>query len=222
MLSYTTFFEKTFLFRGIDINHINELLCRCEIEEKNYLKGETIYSPEDFERKIGFVYNGECLVSRHAGGNFVPLNITKKYESFGIVTIFSDRDEFPTVVTAKNSCTVLFFSAKTLRYLIESSSQISINVITFLTKKISFLNDKVAAFSSGCVEEKLASYILSLKRKNNSLKFDFNKKKSAESLNCGRASLYRAIDALEAEGLISFENKKIIIINPEGLERILK
>ena len=84
------------------------------------------------------------------------------------------------------------------------------------------MNDKVAAFSGGCVEEKLASYLLGLKRKYRSCEFDFNKKKSAEALNCGRASLYRAIASLETEGYISFENKKIHINDPEGLERISK
>ena len=94
------------------------------------------------------------------------------------------------------------------------------NIIEFLTEKINFLNDKIAAFSGGSVEEKLASHILLLSKKNNSLEFDFNKKKSAEALNCGRASLYRAISALESAGYISLDNKKIIINDPEGLERI--
>ena len=95
-----------------------------------------------------------------------------------------------------------------------------LNIIKFLAKKINFLNDKIAAFSGGKIEEKLAKYLLGLKKKYGSSKFDFNKKKSAEALNCGRASLYRAIDALEKGGFISLDNKKINIIDPEGLERI--
>ena len=63
---------------------------------------------------------------------------------------------------------------------------------------------------------------LSLKKKHNLLEFEFNKKKSAEALNCGRASLYRAIDALRSSGLITLADKKIIINDPEGLERITK
>ena len=48
--------------------------------------------------------------------------------------------------------------------------------------KNAFLNEKIAAFSGGSIEEKLASYILSLKKKHDSLEFEFNKKKSAEAL----------------------------------------
>lgn len=222
MSAYTVFWGRTFLFRNLDSESIDTLLSHVTIEEKCYQKGDVIYSPDDFERKIGFVYCGECLVGRMTGGTLVPLNTVKAEESFGIVTVFSARDEFPTLVKAKTACTVLFFTASDIRSLISENSLLALNVIEFLTRKINFLNDKIAAFSGGSVEEKLAGYILGLQKKYNSLEFDFNKKKGSEAINCGRASLYRAIDALEATGYLSFENKKIYIKDLEGLERILK
>ena len=222
MFTYSTFLKNTFLFKGIDESEISSLLDSVDFEESAYHKGDMIFSPDDFERKLGFVLDGECIVGRNSGGTFVPLNILKKGNSFGILTVFSADDEFPTLIKAKNSCTVLFFSAEATRELVAKNAKVSMNVIEFLAKKISFLNRKIAAFSGGSVEEKLAGHILELKRKENSLTFDFNKKKSAEALNCGRASLYRAISSLEDAGYISFDNKKIIINDPEGLERILK
>ena len=222
MSTYSSFLKNTFLFNGMEETDISSLLACISPEEITYQKGDVIFSPDGFERKLGFVLRGECVVGRHTGGSFVPLNTLKKGNSFGILTVFSAYDEFPTLIKAKNSCTVLFFSADSTRELVEKNPIVSMNVIEFLAKKISFLNQKVAAFSGGSVEEKLAGYILELKRKENSLSFDFNKKKSAEALNCGRASLYRAISSLEDAGFVSFDNKKIIINDPEGLERILK
>ena len=222
MSAYSSFLKKTFLFKGIDEDEIDSILENVNIEEKSYQRADAIYSPNVFERKIGFVYRGECTVSRQSGGTPVPLNAIKECDSFGIVTVFSDRDEFPTLVKAKVPSTIIFFSGEDIRSLIRLDSRIAINVIEFLTAKINFMNDKVAAFSGGCVEEKLAAYLIGLKRKYGSCEFDFNKKKSAETLNCGRASLYRAIASLETEGYISFENKKIYINDPDGLERILK
>ena len=222
MSLYSSFLKNTFLFKNIRQEVLDELLKDIPTEEKKYSKGDIIYSPRDFEKKIGFVYHGECSVSRQSGGSLVPLNVIKEYDSFGIVAVFSKREDFPTIVTAKTACSILFFTKDSIRSLVERNSQISINVIEFLTAKIDFLNDKVAAFSGGCVEEKLASYLLGLQRKHDSLEFDFNKKKSAEALNCGRASLYRAIGALESGGYISVDNKKITIIDLNGLERISK
>ena len=47
------FFEKTFLFENV--SDTDRLLMTVDIEEKVYQKGEIIYSPDDFGRKIGFV-----------------------------------------------------------------------------------------------------------------------------------------------------------------------
>ena len=222
MSDHAEFLKNTFLFRGMDEKNISALLDGTEAEEKNYSRSETIFSPDDFEHKVGFVMKGECLIGRQSGNNFIPFNLARSGESFGILTAFSVRDEFPTVVKAKGACSVLFFDAGAIRLFAERSSVVSMNIIEFMARKICFLNDKITAFSGGSVEQKLAGYILELKKRNNSLSFVFNKKKSAEALNCGRASLYRAISALENEGYISFDDKKIVITDPEGLERILK
>ena len=221
MTNYPSFLKNTFLFKNMDENDIQALLNSIDIEEKSYNRGEPIFSPDDFERKLGFVMKGECTVGRQSGV-FVPLNTLSTNDSFGILSVFSVRDEFPTLIKAKTACTILFFSSDATHKLVESSPAVSTNVIEFLARKINFLNDKIAAFSGGSVEEKLVGYILGLKNKHNSLSFDFNKKKSAEALNCGRASLYRAITSLEESGCISFEDKKIIINDLNGLERILK
>ena len=222
MKKYSAFFANTFLFKGISAEDIELMLKTIKVEEKSYQKGEIIYSPDSFDKKVCFIYRGECVVGRQTSGSVIPLNTASEHDSFGILTCFSDRDEFPTVVTAKNTCTVLFIYPDSLNKLIEQSTAISLNIINFLTQKISFLNDKIAAFSGGSIEEKLANYILTLKKKYNSLEFDFNKKKSAEALNCGRASLYRGIDALKSAGFITLEDKKIIITDLNGLERIVK
>lgn len=222
MTDYSKFLKSTFLFKEVDERDITALLNSVSQEERSYRRAELIFSPDDFERKLGFVLSGECTVGRLSGGSFVPLNTLHAGDSFGILSVFSVRDEFPTLIKAKSACTVLFFSAEATRSLVQSNPTVSMNVIEFLARKISFLNDKIAAFSGGSVEAKLAGYILELKKKHDSLTFDFNKKKSAEALNCGRASLYRAIASLEEGGYVSFESKKIIINDPKGLERILK
>lgn len=222
MLDKVIFLKNTFLFDNVLPQKADRLINSIQIEEKVYHKGETIFSPEEYEKKVGFVYHGECIVGRESVGGVIPLNVAKQFDSFGIITCFSDRDEFPTMVIAKTNCSVLFIHVDALSRLIEEDHIISLNIINFLTKKISFLNDKIATFSGGTIEEKLANYILALRKKYGSLEFEFNKKKSAEALNCGRASLYRAIDSLKNSGYIELVDKKIIINDPQGLERIVK
>lgn len=222
MSTYSDFFEKTFLFPGISKKDIDSLLKTITLEIKHYPKGATVYSPETFDKKMGFIYQGECSVGRYSNGNVIPLNASRVYDSFGILACFSHQDEFPTLITAKTLATVIFIDHDDLRTLVLKSPVVSLNVIEFLARKVNFLNGKIAEFSGGSIEEKLANHLIGLTKKCGSSEFSLNKKKCSEALNCGRASLYRSLEALANAGYITLEDKKIIINDLEGLERITK
>ena len=221
--SHITFLSETFLFEGIEINECTKLLEDLKVSEKKYSKGDIIYSPNVFQRCIGFVFDGECLISRDSSTEHpIPLNTVKKGSSFGITSVFSQSSEFPTVVTAKSFCTILFLDYEILSCLIHKNYTVAMNVIRFLTERIEFLNYRIAAFSGMSVEEKLINHILGIHKRTGMTEFDFNKKHSAEAISCGRASLYRAMESLQTAGYVKFDNKKIYITDLEGLERMSK
>lgn len=221
---YTTnFWKNTFIFSNASEDEIESLLQIITVEKKEYACGEIIYSPESFEKKVGFVITGECVVERMRNeGENLPLNTLKFGDSFGIMTLFSYEEHFPTLVRSKKPSEIAFITKNDVLKLIEKSSLISINIINFMSGRISFLNDKISTFSSDTVEQKFANYLLNEAKSINSFCFVLNRKKTAETINIGRASLYRAIETFEKEGLIKFENKKIYITDPCGLERISK
>lgn len=212
------FFANTFLFRNIPCEKI-EALIKDAVIERRFERGELIYACDSFEKMLGFVFEGECeVVSQNSR---VPLNTLLPYSSFGITAIYSPENEFPTNVYAKRSSVVYFISRDSLMKMISESADISYNIIAFLIGRISFLNKKIATFSGENVECKLAAYLLNLyKRIGDS--FDLNLKHTAEEINAGRASLYRALSSLETDGVIKRNGKNIIIIDPKGLERIPK
>lgn len=214
---------ECFLFAGLSKDSQNEILCKITKEIKCYSAKEIIYSPNDFEKKIGIVISGECLIERvKSDGTHIPLNVAKSTDSFGIVAVLTETEEFPTQITAKKNTKILYVTKDELNKLIEQYPAVAKNVITFLSKKVVFLNSKIATFSSGTVEEKLASFILSEYTKTKKTELNLNLKKTAEGISAGRASLYRAISSLTERGIISQDNKKINILDLEGLERISK
>lgn len=214
------FLSTVFLFQGVKKEIIADIIKKITPEIKLYARREKIYTPSDYEHKVGFIIRGECTVERIKGdGNSVPLNTLKTGQSFGIMTILSCDDEFPTRVIAKRETEILFLSKDDTLNLINGYPRIAMNVISFLSKKICFLNSKIATFSSASVEEKLSNYILSEYKRLGSDTIPFNCQKSAAAISAGRASLYRAINTLSENGTIKLENKKIYIIDPKGLER---
>jgi CRP-like cAMP-binding protein len=215
------FFKETFLFRGVNEKTL-DLLLKKNFETCKYKKGEVIYSPEDYDRKIGFIYNGKCAVLRERhGAENVILNVLQRSESFGVLAAFS-TEEFPTSVRAMSDCEILFFTKSEIVNLITKSPEISLNLINFLADRIAFLNKRIATFTCSSASSKLASYILSEYARCGTDEITFNCKRAATVINTGRASVYRALDSLSADGAIVYDTKKITIKNIEMIERMLK
>ena len=213
------FLANTFLFQRISDKTINEIHKIVHFTNKSFQKGECIFSPDCYSDSIGFVKKGTCVVQHlHPDGTFTPLNDIDIYGTFGIIAVLS-KEEYPTHVFAKTQCTISFLSKNDFLKLFKLYPDIALNTAEFLAGRITFLNSKINTFSGSNVEEKLANYIITLSQKHNSLCFDFNKKHSAEAINTGRASLYRALSSLKSNKLIDYDNKKIYIIDPKGLER---
>ena len=216
------FLSKVFLFDGLSRDEIARALSGISPIKCDYGRKEEVCSPTSYERKLGFIMRGECRVDRlRHDGSSVPLNVLKSGDSFGVISVFGSADEFPTRIIAAKEATVLYFTASDIEELISANPTVALNVIRFLSEKIVFLNKKIATFSEDSVESKLASFLYEEYIKYGA-EFSFNCKRTAESISVGRASLYRAVASLTDNGIIRLENKKILIIDPKGLERKTK
>lgn len=216
-----SFISDCFLFRSLG-EESRSVIEALKFEVVDFKRGEVIFSPLEFQTKIGFVMDGECIVSQTHADTSVRLRSLKRGDTFGIIAIFSPTSEYPTLITAGRATRVAFLDKETVISLVKSYSQIALNVIGFLAERVGFLNSKISTFSAGSAEGKLASHILQLRRYHATDDIYFNKANSAQTIGVGRASLYRALTTLRESGLIEFDNKKIYIKDLQGLERITK
>ena len=222
MIVIKSYLKNTFLFKGIKADIAEQLISNLKYKIEVFNRGDVIYSPGSFRYNVGFIMSGECEVLQHTSeGGKVIINTLKTGDSFGILAVFKDGD-FPTEVNAKKKCEVLFISKDELLSLIKISSEVSINIIRFLAKKVSFLNGRLEATTLGSVEKKLASYLLNQSKELNSDTFTLNFKRCSETICAGRASVYRAVELLKNKGYIEAENRNIKIINKEKMEDFIK
>ena len=214
--------SESFLFSGIEDKELLQLIERHRPSVQNFKKNEPICSAEKNERRVGFVISGLCEVCRErSDGSRLVLNLLKKGDSFGILSVFSE-EEFPTTIFAAKSCEIIFFEAEDILELISISPKTNSNLISFMAGRIAFLNRKIATFSANSVEERLAALLLDEYRRSECDRLPFSFVKIGEEIGAGRASVYRAVDSLSAAGIIEVKDKKAKIIDPKGLERIIK
>ncbi len=206
------FLTETFLFSGLSEQEIHSLAVDIETENILCEKGHHIDIALSEEKKIAFVLSGECDVMREK----LVLNTLKKGDSFGILSIFSS-EPYPTTIIAKNQCRILFLKKDTLLALIERSSKVSTNVISFLAGRITFLNQKIATLGGSSVEDKCRSYLKDQYYKHGAF-LPLSISAVARKIGVGRASLYRALDALTEKGVLLHEESSVSILRPDLLE----
>ena len=215
------FLNDTFLFHGMDKEILEKIVLENPPHLVSYKRGDLVYSSAD-DNKVGFILNGQCEIRRpKTDGSRTVLNVLSEKDSFGILSVFS-KEDFPSQIFALRNSEVLYFSGEQIKHFVNSNLQISLNLINFLVGRVNFLNKKIATFSGTRVEDRLAAFLLCQADQRSSLSFPINYLKTAEEINAGRASVYRALASLEEAGLISVYDKKIIIKDLDGLERITK
>lgn len=200
--------ENFFLFRSVQESSIDKMLSFDGVLVEEFLPGEIILNSQTSE-KIYLVYKGNAVI--RSGEDGVILRKLSASDSFGAASLF-DKHMYSTTVFATSSMQIISFSKEFVEKCIEFDKTVSINYISFLAKRISFLNRKIEAFTAKNAENKLYSYISNLPRsEGGEVEINVSMSTLSKMLAIGRASLYRSFEKLEASGQITKNGKKIIL-----------
>ena len=207
--------ERHPIFFETDRSLLKKHLDNSNILLVHFSTDEIIYSSSACERKVGFLLEGKALVQTGASDHIL-LNTVGKGELFGIANLYAEDEPFPTEITAAQPSDVLFFKDHAFRDWLEYDPQATVNFLRFQSKKILYLNRKIMTFTAGSAEKKLASFILDHER-DGIFSPPCSMIDLASMLGMGRASLYRAMDQLIAQGWIEKKDKSFIITDFNAL-----
>lgn len=177
------------------------------------MSGDIIYEPKNFEHSLGIILSGSAKIETANDSKNVLLRTIDTGNVFGAASLFGDETEYVTQITAKGTTSAAFFSQMSIMEIVTADKRAAINYINFLSDRIRFLNHKILSFTSGSAENRLACFIYKLPEINGTVVLPFGLNQLADSLDIGRASLYRAFDNLESSGCIKRDGKKIIILS---------
>ena len=209
--------KKHNLFENIENSVLEATLDAEDIKVKNFKQGEEIFSPEDEEKKLGFILAGEANVYSADGNRSVMLRSLFEGDTFGVSNLFDENSRFVSIIVAKKASTVIFFAPDTIGRLLDESSSFRMSYIKFLSERIRFLNKKISCYTAGSPERRLAVFLCS---QSNEKRFsvNINANSLSEMLNVGRASLYRAFDKMIDDGFIEKNGKIITVLDRHTLE----
>lgn len=203
--------------RELLLNALNESGGAAEIK---YAKGEIICSPDKNDRRLYVILKGGAQVTKEKNGRRVIMSALSKGDVFGAASLYCERDYFMTTVTADEKCKALSLSREFTDYIFKHDISVAEDYISFLSDRIYFLNERIDAFTGGTAEQRLAAFICSSVKNSeneNTVTLGQSITQLTETLDVGRASLYRAFDELTDVGAIRRDGKNITILNFDKL-----
>lgn len=197
------------LFAGVDQAALDRLLL--DAEPLRIPKGEAIYTPRRFRRCLGLLLSGRVQVTK----DMLLVSHLGAGDLFGAAALFTDNQDYATTLTALTPCRLVLFPQDGVERLVEESSRFALNYVRYLSSRIQFLSGRLDTVSAGTAEGKLAQYLLSAAGEEGQVAISATQ--LSARIGVGRATLYRAFEALEREGAIAREGKVIHILRRELL-----
>ena len=210
---------NSFLLKGLGDAERAHALALLSPSTERYEKGEVIASAGDTVTDLRFLALGSAEVFRDPERR-VLLNRLGVGDCFGAANLFCEASTYPTEIVAKSAVTCVSVSESRLTELFREIPTSALNYISFLSDRIRFLNRRVGDFSCGSAEKKVARLLLEASDSDGNVALG-NLRAAAESMNLGRASLYRVLTSFTERELIVKDGKQIKILLKEELKGIL-
>ena len=207
------------LFTRVDEILVEQIVLDRRCQCRQFRKGEVISDPDHVPRCLGVVLAGKVRVEQSVRGKCrMKMSELQPGECFGAEAVFQESRRYPRILTAACSTEVLLLSEDMLRWAMQRNFTVTENYIRYLSGQIQFLHEKITNLTAGTAEERLALFLTEHCASDGSLQTSMTD--LCSQLNLGRATLYRALEALEARGLIARGNKAIYAPNLEKIRNM--
>lgn len=217
---YISYISGHPIFKSIEPDVIAKYFSNNVLTVANYSPSTVIIDPEKNNTDIYVIVKGTVEIQCPSADHKVLLKTSGPGTIFGLANLYAENETFPTIVCAKTLSEVLLIDKQIFKNMLESETKLMNNFLVFLSKKVIYLNKKIASYTVGNNEKKLA-YFLFENELNGTVSVNMSISDIAVMLDMGRASIYRAFDKLEADGLISRDGRSIRILNKEKLKKFI-
>ncbi len=198
-----------------------------EIEKLIIDSGKTIAfrsgeSMETEDRTVGILLSGRGVIYSSDAGRQTLLRFISPGDAVGVAGLFADKSPDTRIYACGDGKSEMFFIGRTAFEELmneETDGRFRTNLIKFLSDRVTFLNSRIDCVTGGSAERRLALFLKNSSANNRGdVEIGMSMTALAHALDIGRASLYRAFDALVQEGVITRDGKSIKIISPESLD----
>ena len=207
------------LFNGLPDDQLSAI--RQIALEKQYNKGQTIFSEEDETKGLFVVVDGRVKIYKVSSeGKEQILHIIETGQSFGEVTVFTGQ-QMPANAQTLAKSRLLLFPRSAFVGLVTANPSLALNLLAIMSKKLRQFAVQIENLSLKEIPARLASYLIYLAEEQGSadaVTLDVSKGQLASLLGTIPETLSRIFAKLSRQNLIRVEGPKITLLDFEGIE----
>lgn len=200
------------LFRGMDQWAIVRLLSQEGCRLVHYPAGSDIPS----DRGMLLLLTGSVLIEkRSADGRSMRMRQVQPPQAINVSALLPDPPQEVSRLSAPDGCRAVELPRSLVVGALMEGGIFSVNLMEFLLGRVVFLNGKISALSGHTAASRLELYLAeNAVEKDGVLQVQLpcSLTEFAQSLCVGRASLYRTLDAMEAQGRIRRKGRVIQLL----------
>ncbi|MDH3828701.1 MAG: Crp/Fnr family transcriptional regulator [Desulfobacterales bacterium] len=207
------------LFNGLPDDQLSAI--RQIAVEKQYNKGQTIFSEEDETKGLFVVVDGRVKIYKVSSeGKEQILHIIEAGQSFGEVTVFTGQ-QMPANAQTLAKSRLLLFPGSAFVGLVTANPSLALNLLAIMSKKLRQFAAQIENLSLKEIPARLASYLVYLAEEQDAgdaVTLNVSKGQLASLLGTIPETLSRIFAKLSAQNLIRVEGPKITLLDRQGIE----
>ena len=196
------------------VTDIELLVSQGQIKIKKYAKGETLYNQSSLCSSLDIVVTGSLIAySLTENGSSTIMFEFKRDSIIGANLLFATNNIYPLNIYCSSECKLIHIEKTAVEILLHNYDFV-MSYVKSLSQNSLGLNHKIAMFSRKTLRQNIFEYLLqqSIVQHSQTVYLPFSKKEFADYLGVQRPSLFRELNKMQLDGVISIDNRKIAII----------
>lgn len=203
------------LFAACSDDIIDALSAHADVTELR--SGDTVCRTGEPLGALILVLRGKLTISASRGMQGAVLRTIPSPGILGLSTLFGENQAAVSTVRAAGKASIARVERTVFCDLLRRDSELALRCIEYLSSRVRFLNARIETFTAPSAEARLANYLLSLPAAQGEVTLPVSCRALSEMLNVGRASLYRAFDTLEEQGMTVRQGKTVLIKDADAM-----
>lgn len=212
---------KSVLFKDFTKDEINRFIEYSNAKIIDYKIGNYIFNQGENPKYLYILLDGIVQVEKiDVDGRRYMVNMFEKAGTiFGEVYLYIDNKEYDySCVAIKNSKVLQIPREYASSEELEKNPKLLKNMLSILSSKAYFLNQKLLIQSSATLRQKIAKFLLQQLEGEDKVELKYNRETLANYIGTTRPSLSRELSNMEDEGYILIEKNSIKVVDIEGLK----